>query len=178
MTPQLDATTAGARVALVPVDEAVLAELVLAATTDADPDEVTPALGRGWTAERVDWLRAFHRDRRAGLAGGDEETSAVRVADTIVGATRLHRVRPELPDELEYGVWFVRAVRGRGLSRVVFELAVARAMRAGALRLIASTTMDNEPAVRSLRRAGAALSVRVDGSVLAVVPLTPDLAVE
>ena len=57
--------------ALVAVDETVLHELVRTAVTDAAPDEVTPPLTPGptWSPERIDWLRRYHRDRRAGLDG-------------------------------------------------------------------------------------------------------------
>lgn len=48
---------------LVPVDDAVLEQLVDAAVSDAAADDVTPPLtpGPAWSAERVAWLRAFHR---------------------------------------------------------------------------------------------------------------------
>ncbi len=72
-----------ASVALVAVDEAVLARLVHAATTDAEADEVTPAVtpGGSWTPARVAWLRDFHRVCRAGLSGPAGEASWAVVVD-------------------------------------------------------------------------------------------------
>lgn len=143
-------------VELITVDEEVLAALVAVATADADPDDVTPPLGAGWTPQRIEWLQSFHRDRRAGLANGDEETAAIRVDGRVAGATRLHR-SPETTGDLEYGVWLAKAARGKGLSALVLDLVAQRAAQAGASRLIANTTAGNEPALRTLRRAGAEL---------------------
>lgn len=142
---------------LVVVDEDVLDELITVATTDAAPDEVTPALGEGWTPRRVEWLRDYHRRRRTGLAGADEETAAIRVDNRIVGATRLHRSSSEPPDVLVYGIWLARSSRGAGLSASVLTLVAARAATLGASRLVAQTTSDNAPAIAALRRAGAVI---------------------
>lgn len=79
-------------VALVAVDETVLAQLVHAATTETEADEVTPPLtvGRAWTPARIAWLREFHRARRDGLAGPIREaTWAVVVEELVVGSVRL-----------------------------------------------------------------------------------------
>lgn len=143
-------------VQLITVDEQVLAELIAVATEDADPDDVTPPLGAGWTPQRVEWLQSFHRDRRAGLANGDEETAAIRVDGRVVGATRLHR-SAETTGDLEFGVWLTKAARGKRLSAPVLDLVAQRAAQAGASRLIATTIAGNEPALRTLRRAGAEL---------------------
>ena len=158
-------------VELVAVDEVVLSRLVEVATTDAAPDDVTPPLGDGWTLDRVEWLRAFHRLRRAGLADGEEETSAISVDGTIVGATRLHRSSPETPDQLECGIWLARSARGLGLSKTVLRLLASRALAAGASRIVACTTAGNAAAVATLRRAGASLRNGPDGTVFAVVAL-------
>lgn len=58
-------------VELVAVGEDVLARLVVSATQGASANEVTPPLAPGnhWSLERIDWLRRFHRDRRAGIDG-------------------------------------------------------------------------------------------------------------
>lgn len=157
-------------VELIAVDEEVLAALVAVARADADPDDVTPPFGAEWTPQRIEWLQAFHRDRRAGLAGGDEETAAIRVDGQVVGATRLHR-SAETTGDLEYGVWLAKAVRGRGLSGLILGLVAQRAAQAGASRLIANTTAGNEPALRTLRRAGAELQRGEDDGVHATISL-------
>lgn len=158
-------------VELVFVDEEVLDELVTVATTDAAPDEVTPPLGEGWTPDRVEWLRAFHRQRRRGLAGGNEETAAIRVDGRVVGAVRLHRSAPETPDALEYGIWLAASWRGRGLSAAVLRLVAERAAAIGAARLMALTTSGNAPAIATLRRAGAVIRHGDDDSVHAEILL-------
>lgn len=158
-------------VELVAVDEVVLSRLVEVATTDAAADDVTPPLGDGWTPDRVEWLRAFHRLRRAGLADGQEETAAIRVDGRIVGATRLHRSSPETPDQLECGIWLARSSRGLGLSKAVLPLLASRAVAAGASRIVAHTTASNTAAVAVLKRAGATLHSGPDGTVHAAVPL-------
>nr|WP_272902361.1 GNAT family N-acetyltransferase [Brevibacterium daeguense] len=158
-------------VELVVVDEAVLDELVAVATTDAAPDEVTPPLGEGWTPDRVEWLRAFHRLRRTGFAGGEEETAAIRVGGRIVGAVRLHRSSPQTPDALESGIWLAASWRGRGLSAVVLRLIAERAAAIGASRLTARTTATNAPAIAALRRAGAIIRHDDDRSVYAEILL-------
>lgn len=158
-------------VELVVVDDHVLEQLVEVATTDAAPDDVTPALGEGWTPDRVEWLRSYHRQRRKGLADGEEETSAIRVDGRIVGATRLHRSSHELPDQLECGIWLARSSRGRGLSDAVLRLIVVRVAELGVSRLVAHTTSINAPAIAVLHRAGAILSRRDDGTVYAQIPL-------
>lgn len=159
------------RVVLVPVDAAVLDELIEVATTDTDPDDVTPPLGDGWTPERVAWLRAYHQQRRSGLAGGDEETRAIRFDGRIVGATRLHRVDREDPSELEFGIWLAKSVRGLGLGGVVLRVAAERATRAGATRLTARTTQSNSAALRLLQRANATLEWGPDQAVSATLAL-------
>ncbi len=158
-------------VELVSVDEDVLDELVKVATSDAAPDEVTPPLGDSWNPRRVAWLRAYHRHRRSGLKGGEEETAAIRVDGRIVGAIRLHRSDSEAPESLEYGIWLARSWRGLGLGATVLRLIVRRAYELGALRLIARTTASNSPAIATLRRAGATLQQRGDGTVHAEIPL-------
>lgn len=158
-------------VELVFVDEKVLDELVTVATTDAAPDEVTPPLGEGWTPGRVEWLRAFHRLRRAGFAGGEEETAAIRVGGRIVGAARLHRSSPQTPEALECGIWLAASWRGRGLSSAVLRLVADRATAAGASRLTARTTAGNASAIATLRRAGAVIRHGDDDSVHAEILL-------
>jgi hypothetical protein len=79
-------------VVLVTIDDAVLEELVNAATTGAAADDVTPAVTPGgtWTAERIEWLRRLHRDCRAGLDGpAGQATWAITEDGRAVGAARL-----------------------------------------------------------------------------------------
>jgi [ribosomal protein S5]-alanine N-acetyltransferase len=158
-------------VELVFVDEEVLDKLVTVATTDAAPDEVTPPLGEGWTPDRLEWLRAFHRQRRRGFAEGNEETAAIRVDGRIVGAVRLHRSSPHALDVLEWGIWLAASWRGRGLSVAVLRLVVERAAAIGAARLVARTTSGNAPAIATLRRAGAVIRHGDDDSVHAEILL-------
>lgn len=166
-------------VQLVPVVDRVLEELIQAAVADAEPDDVTPPLGEGWTVERVTWLRAYHRERRAGFTGGrDEETSAIRFDGRIVGASRLHRTNPADASELEWGIWLVRSARGQGIGQAVFRLAAKHAARAGARRIVARTTAGNEAALQLLRRVNAAVHPEPDGVVYAVLELTDVFAGE
>lgn len=153
---------------LVPVEESVLEEMVAVAVTDADPDEVTPPGEPDWGPDRIAWLRNFHRTCRAGLTDGDQLTAAVRVDGRVAGAIRLERVSP---GELEYGVWLARAARGQGLSAALLPLVVERAVNAGAHRLVARTTAENEPAVATLRRAGARIALGPGSAVSAVIEL-------
>lgn len=151
-----------------PVDEDVLEELVCVAVNDADPDEVTPPLEPGWGPVRVAWLRDYHRRCRSGLAGGDQLTEVVRVDGRVSGSVRLER----LPTgDLEYGLWLARAARGRGLSRVVLDLVAQQAAEAGAHRIVVRTTAGNDPAVATLRRAGAVIESGPGTAVSAVIDL-------
>ena len=159
-------------VELVAVDAVRLEELIAAAVEDADPDDVTPPLGTGWTAERLGWLRTYHEDRRAGFeGGGDEETAAILLAGRVVGASRLQRTEAGHPREAEWGIWLVKSVRGQGIAGEVLRLAAARAVESGASRLVARTTADNEPAVRVMNRAGATIHPDGPGEVTATLDL-------
>lgn len=161
-------------VTLVPVDDAVLEELVVAATERADADEVTPPVGpptddpaTGWSPERVAWLRSFHRDRRAGLDGpAREATWAVLLDADVVGSVRL--ASTPTSGVVETGLWLVRDVRGRGLGHAVMAAVLERATASGAASVRARTTAGNVGARAVLRRAGFALTVGADGSVEAV----------
>src|SRR3954447_8170607 len=104
------------RVELVAVDDDVLWRLVAVAVQDAAAAEVTPPVGAGagWTSQRVDWLRAYHRDRRPGLDGPlGEATWAVVVDGEVAGAVRLHRTAET--GTAETGIWLARSARGRGV---------------------------------------------------------------
>ena len=163
-------------VVLVAVDDTVLAQLVQAATTDALADEVTPPLtaGRAWTADRVAWLREFHRVRRAGLAGPTgEATWAVVVDELIVGSVRLKHT-----DEhgvLDMGIWLTRGARGRGVGRAATAAALRQAASLGASGVRADTTVTNTGAMAVLRRLGFHLTLSDDGQdVRALLLLDPE----
>lgn len=128
---------------LVPVTEAVLSRLVAAALDGADVHEVAPrsAPGERWSPERVERLRAFHRERRAGLDGPAREATwaVVEVAgdgDRVIGAAGLRRAGT--PGVLEAGLWLTRDARGRGIARDAAEQLLQRAGEAGASRVRAA----------------------------------------
>lgn len=163
-------------VALVAVDDAVLAQVVDAATTDSAPDEVTPPLtsSRSWTSARVAWLRDFHRVRRAGLAGpAGEATWAVVVDDQVVGSVRLKRT-----DEhgvLETGIWLTRGARGRGTGRAAMIATLRCAAASGATAVRANTTVHNSAALALLRHLGFRLTPTASGrDVRALLVLGPE----
>ncbi|MGD9526178.1 GNAT family N-acetyltransferase [Pseudonocardia sp.] len=161
-------------VTLVPFDEPTLDALVAAALADADPDEVTPPLGAGWTAERLAWLRDHHLAPRP-----HRETWAVVAGGAVVGAVRLTPVAdpaesPTRPDEMrnsqengpaerstrpdemrnsrvEVGMWLVRSARGRGVGAAALRLALDLA---AGRTVVAHTTVANAAAVAALRRLG------------------------
>lgn len=142
-------------VALVTVDDVVLAQLVHVATTRADADEVTPPVtaGPAWTPERVAWLQAFHRDRRAGLDGNlDEATWAVAVDAQVVGSVRLERT--DDPSVLQTGAWLARDIRGQGVGRAAMAAVLLQAADLGAAAVRAETTAGNLAALNVLRQLG------------------------
>ena len=143
------------RVALVAVDEAVLARLVGAALVDATPDEVTPPLTSGdrWGPERIEWLRRFHRDRRIGLDGPLGEASwAVTAGAHVVGAVRLKRTAD--PAVLETGIWLTRSARGRGVGRRAMTAVLDEARDHGAREVRADTSPENTAALAVLEALG------------------------
>jgi RimJ/RimL family protein N-acetyltransferase len=152
-----------AGVELQAVDETVLARLVGAALSSAEPDEVTPpvtATGR-WGPERIEWLRRFHRDRRPGLDGPlGEATWAVTSDQEVVGAVRLKRTAE--PDVLETGIWLVREVRGKGVGRQAVALVLAKAQELGAAAVRADTSQENAAALLVLQRLGFETSTEGD----------------
>ena len=172
-------------VELRPVTEATLSRIVAAAMEGATADEVTPPItpGTAWTEERVEWLRAFHRDRRRGLAGPEREATwaVVEVDDDggpddgrVVGGLRLRRTGD--PDVLETGIWLARDARGRGIGAQAMRLVLGRARQAGARTVRAETTTAHASAVGLLRALGAVITVDGD-AVRAEIPLAgPDAA--
>ena len=162
-------------VALVAVDEAVLEQLVQAATSDAGANEVTPPLNSGedWTPARIEWLRDFHRARRAGLDGpAGEATWAIVVASAVVGAARLKRTGED--GVVEAGVWVTRSSRGSGVATAAVAAVLRRAAELGAYAVRAETTAGNVGALALLRRLGFELTAADDGcGVRAVLVLSP-----
>ncbi|HET6876050.1 MAG TPA: GNAT family N-acetyltransferase [Jatrophihabitans sp.] len=158
-----------ADIALVDVDEDVLAEMVDVATSDAAPDEVTAPLddGTAWTQPRIDWLRALHRDRRPGLAGPlGEATWAIVVDGRVAGAIRLKRTSE--PGVLETGMWLARGARGRGVAAAALRNVLERAAATGARAVRADTTAGNAAALAVLSRLGFQLTHGADDGVHAV----------
>jgi RimJ/RimL family protein N-acetyltransferase len=142
-------------VELVAIDEAVLDELLQAATGDAAAHEVTPPqiVGATWTPGRVSWLRSFHRERRDGLCGpAGEATWAVRVDGHVVGSVRLKRTSESRV--LETGIWLTRHARGRGLGRAAVAAVLSEATDIGADVVQADTTATNAGALGVLRSLG------------------------
>lgn len=142
-------------VQLVPVDETVLSQLVEVAVSDTHPNEVTPPLPPGdeWTTERTEWLRSYHRDRRAGLAGARREATWAVVADgAVVGAVRLKDTGRA--GALEAGAWLSRSARGRGLGQAALAALLRAAKEEGAAEVMAETASQNPASVGVLRRLG------------------------
>jgi RimJ/RimL family protein N-acetyltransferase len=140
------------RVELVDVDEGVLEHLVDVATTDAAADEVTPPVtdGPAWTAERIAWLKEFHRLHRDGRAG--QSVWAVLVDGAVAGQVRLRHLPEDGAGEI--GLWLRRSVRGRGVGSAVVRAVLDQAVALGLVRVTAETTTNNVLARRLLDRAG------------------------
>ncbi|HEV7212256.1 MAG TPA: GNAT family N-acetyltransferase [Blastococcus sp.] len=154
------------------VDEDVLDRLVAAAVAGASANEVTPPVppGEQWVPERIEWLRAFHRSRRAGLDGPARETTwAVLVHGDVVGSIRLKRIAQS--GNVEVGLWLTRGVRGCGVGRraLAAVLEQARALGAGAIR--ADTTATNRPALAVLAAFGFECTTVEDDGVIAWLAL-------
>lgn len=143
------------QIKLVAVDDGVLEELVLAATSDASADDVTPRLSStdAWTPDRETWLRGFHRERRAGLDGpAREATWAIVIDGRVVGSVRLKRTDED--DVLETGVWLTRVARGHGTGLAAVHAVLRKAADVGAVAVTADTTASNNAALALLTRLG------------------------
>ncbi len=152
-------------VALVGVDEPILARLVDAAISDASANEVTAPITTGpeWSPARVLWLKHFHRSRRAGLSGpAGEMTWAILAGDQIVGSARLKRTT--VPGVLETGIWLTRCARGRGVGKLALTRLLSTAAALGARGVSADTSGDNEAAIGVLRSLGFDLMASNDGA--------------
>ncbi len=140
---------------LIPVSDETLEQLVVAATTDATADEVTPPLTPGgeWTSDRIEWLRRYHRSNREGLDGATgESTWAVVASGVVCGSARLKET-----DEigvLETGIWLTQTTRGRGVGRAAMVGVIEKAAGSGACAVIADTAAENLRALRLLDHLG------------------------
>jgi RimJ/RimL family protein N-acetyltransferase len=157
-------------VSLQPLDESLMERLLAVAVADAAPDEVIPPVDAppGWSPQRKEFFRTFHRDRFGGLDGRPLRTImfAILVDEGVVGMIRLSRVDP--PGTCETGMWLGRSVRGQGIASTALRLALAHAMAAGVTAVRANTTADNTAAQATLRSAGAILKAagdRVDAEI-------------
>ena len=103
-------------------------------------------------AERTDWLRRFHRDRRPGLDGPlGEATWAVAVDGRW--SVRSGSKRTAEPAVLETGIWLTRGARGQGTGRLAIAAVLAGARARGA-EVRADTSRDNAAALYVLQRLG------------------------
>ena len=167
MSPSAEPSPAAVR--LVDVTEPVLEQLLTVAIQDADPDEVTPPLGRasGWNSERISWFREYHH-AAAGLDGPAKQKSwAISSDGKLAGSIRLQRTGA---DSLETGIWLGRSFRGHGIAREALRLVIGRAAASGAAVLEADTTAGNAAALVLLRSAGAEF-VEGEASDAAAVPV-------
>lgn len=157
---------------LLAIDGGVLDELVDAAVDGARPEEVMPPVEGppGWTPQRREALRSYHRVRHSGLGGPERELGfAISDGSRVVGAARLCEVQT---GTLEAGVWLVNRARGHGMGTQLLAALAHQARAAGARRLIAETTAANHAAIGALRRTGFTLSTYSgDDSVHAELPL-------
>jgi len=152
---------------LVEIEDDVLEQLLAVAVRDAAADEVTPALGNaeGWTAERIDWFRDYHR-QATGLDGPTrQKTWAISYAGGLAGSIRLRRTGPVT---LETGIWLARCCRGLGIGREALRQVKVLAAAAGATALAADTTSDNRAALALLRGSGAELDSPATSDVRAL----------
>ncbi|WP_416969695.1 GNAT family N-acetyltransferase [Streptomyces sp. 4F14] len=161
------------QVAVRRMDEEALAELLAVAVGDAEPDEVMPPVDGppGWTAQRREAFREWHRARFPGLAGPLRECTFVVVHDgEVVGSARL-AARDSL-DALETGMWLGRSQRGRGIGTAALRILLDEAARAGARSVVADTMAHNAAALGALRRNGATLTTSRDSADV-LAELTP-----
>ncbi|MFH9861082.1 GNAT family N-acetyltransferase [Streptomyces sp. NPDC017202] len=151
------------RVEVLQVDEGNLEELLAVAVEDAAPEEVMPPVAGppGWTTERQEAFRTWHRARCPGLAGPlRESTFAITHDGRIVGSARLALRAGH--DVLETGMWLGRSHRGRGIGTATLRVLLGEAARAGARAVVADTEAHNTAALGALRRNGATLTASQD----------------
>lgn len=151
------------RVEVQQVDEESLEELLAVAVEDAAPEEVMPPVAGppGWTTERQETFRNWHRARRLGLAGPLRESTFTIIHNgKIVGSARL--ALHDSHDVLETGMWLGRSHRGRGIGTATLRILLDEAARAGARAVVADTKAHNTAALAALRRNGATLIASQD----------------
>lgn len=157
---------------LIPVDDAVLDQIVDAAIVGASADEVTPPLSavNEWTPERIAWLRDYHRANREGLAGPTgEATWAVVASGEVIGSVRLKLA--DQPHVFETGIWLTRSSRGHGIGSAVMKAVLLEATAGGASTVRADTAESNVSALNVLRRLGFRLPPAEEGRVHASLSL-------
>jgi RimJ/RimL family protein N-acetyltransferase len=145
-------------VALQPIDDETLEEVLRVAVDDAEPDEVMPPFvgAPGWTEPRQRAFRDFHHARRNGFDGPQRELGLAIVADgEIAGVARLRR---RDGDRYEFGLWIGRSRRGQGIGTATVGALRALADTIGAAELVADTTADNAGMLAVLRRHDAAVA--------------------
>ena len=161
------------------VDDTTLEELLVVAVAGAGPEEVMPPVAGppGWTAERQDAFRRWHRARRFGLAGPLHESTFAIVHDgEIVGSARL--AQRNVQDVLETGMWLARSARGHGIGTATLRVLLHEAARAGARTVVADTKSHNVAALRALQHNGAKLTasdtveVRAELTLKEILPPT------
>ncbi len=139
------------------IDDGTLDDLLAVAVTEAVPDEViAPVPGpAGWIDARRAAFRAYHIERRGGVAGPlGEVTFAIVLGSRVVGSARLKHAER---GTLETGMWLARCERGRGLGSEVLMALKRHAADEGAVRMIAQTSPKNKAAIRTLRNCGATM---------------------
>ena len=146
---------------LIPLDEPELARLLEAAVADADPLEVMPPVDGpgGWNDTRREAFLSFHRRRSLNPDTAIETTWLIEADGRAAGAAWLRPVSGRTAMEVEAGVWLGRSMRGRGIGKRVAEVLLDAARDGGAVRFVATTTVDNAAARRLLSSTGAELDV-------------------
>ncbi|MFM9442418.1 GNAT family N-acetyltransferase [Streptomyces acidiscabies] len=164
------------RLAVRRMDEEALDVLLAVAVEDAVPEEVMPPVAGppGWTAQRREAFRDWHRSRIPGLGGPLREATFTIVHDgEVVGSARLAlRDSHDSHDVLETGMWLGRSQRGRGIGTAALRILLDEAAKAGARRVVADTMAHNTAALTALRRNGATLTASRDSADV-LAELTP-----
>ncbi|MFJ9842183.1 GNAT family N-acetyltransferase [Kitasatospora sp. NPDC101155] len=145
------------------LDDDGLEELLAVAVDDTAPEEVMPPVAgpAGWTVERQDAFRSWHRARRPGLAGPLRESTFAIIHDgTVVGSARL--AFRDSRDVLETGMWLARSWRGQGIGTAALRLLLHEAAGEGAHTVVADTKAHNAAALAALRRNGATFTASRD----------------
>lgn len=153
-------------VRLQPLDAAGIDALTQAAVAGADPGEVMPPVAGppGWTAERVEAFKAFHRQR---AAQPGVRTYLIAAAGAAAGSIRLDDIDDTTA---EIGLWLTRDSRGHGIGTTAVGLVLAQAKELGITNVIADTAVDNLAAQTAMRRNGG-VPAEQDGRIHARFPV-------